>query len=186
YLGCYTDSTPRVLPQQVSVSGGLTIDKCKTACAAQGHSLAGVEFGNECYCGSTAPSNTIKAPEGDCSIPCEGDSSQICGNAWRVGVYQTGSEWKALGCHWDAVSPRLLPFEVTSQISGGMTVSKCLSSCKNGGYVLAGVEFGSQCFCGNAFAAGGGGQAGSEDQCDAVCAGDAQGICGGGNRINVF
>ncbi|KAK4231908.1 WSC domain-containing protein [Podospora fimiseda] len=184
YVGCYTDSTPRVLPQQVTVSGSLTIEKCKAACKSQGHTLAGVEFASECYCGSVTPSNSIKLADTECNMPCAGDSSQQCGNAWKVSVYQTGSEWKSEGCYVDLVTPRILSVDRTSSVSGLMTVSKCLDSCKAGNYGFGGVEFGTQCFCGNAI--GVGGKAGEESQCDMACAGDSQGVCGGGNRINVF
>ncbi|KAK0636800.1 carbohydrate-binding WSC, partial [Bombardia bombarda] len=179
--GCYTDSPDaRVLPTQVTVSNGLTPEKCVSACAAQGFSYAGVEYMSECWCGSTTPSSTLKADDSTCSLQCTGSSTETCGGAYLIDVYRTRSPvWTTAGCYFDAVSPRLLPDQ--KQVSGDMTVAKCLDACSE--YAFAGVEFATQCFCGPSVD---GGVKASDSDCNMPCAGDASVTCGGGNRINVY
>lgn len=52
FLGCYTDSiSSRTLGQRFDVSGGAgstTIEGCQAICHANGYSLAGVEYADEC------------------------------------------------------------------------------------------------------------------------------------------
>ena len=46
-LGCYTDNVAaRALSHGLNVAS-LTVDKCISACAATGYTIAGVEFGGE-------------------------------------------------------------------------------------------------------------------------------------------
>lgn len=51
----------------------------------------GTSYGRECYCSSTTPASTLKTSDSDCNMPCSGDSSQICGQAYRLNVYSLGS-----------------------------------------------------------------------------------------------
>ncbi|KAK5653673.1 hypothetical protein OQA88_8703 [Cercophora sp. LCS_1] len=79
-LGCYTDSTSsRGLPVSVTVSGGVTPSSCRNSCSAKGYSIAGVEYGTECWCGNTLGKSSVKTNEGDCNMKCTADASQICG-----------------------------------------------------------------------------------------------------------
>ncbi|KAK4184929.1 carbohydrate-binding WSC, partial [Podospora australis] len=184
-LGCYTDDTPRVLPHRVDASyipGGLTPEKCKTVCAEKGYAFAGTEFHEECYCGDAAPSSSVLVGDNECNDPCTGDGTTTCGAAWRVEVYETNAVWKGKGCYVDSGSPRVLPVDKTSAVSGQMTVTKCLEACS--GYTFAGVEFGVECWCGGSILETN--KAGNEDQCDMQCAGDGGEICGGGNRVSVY
>ena len=44
-----------------------------------------------------------------------------------------------------------LSLRLTSPISGAMTVELCQSSCKASGYQYAGLQYSSECWCGNAY-----------------------------------
>lgn len=44
----------------------------------------------ECFCSHKFPSIYAKAKEGDCSTPCSGNQSEICGGKYRLSVYDTG------------------------------------------------------------------------------------------------
>jgi hypothetical protein len=55
YDNCYVDSVfNRVLTQSQLVQGPMTIEKCLDACDAAGFEFAGVEYGQECFCGRTS------------------------------------------------------------------------------------------------------------------------------------
>jgi hypothetical protein len=57
---------------------------------AAGYTMAGVEGGNQCFCGNgwTTPSiPPTAAPVSQCSNPCAGDSSQTCGGSWAIQIY---------------------------------------------------------------------------------------------------
>ena len=61
-------------------------------------------------------------------------------------VLASYNEWNSVGCYEDVVSARALPH--MEQISGGMTVEKCLDACRASGYAFAGLEWAQECFCG--------------------------------------
>ena len=82
-----------------------------------------------------------------------------------------------LGCFVDNPA-RILQGNSTS--AGDMTPAKCASFCQ--GYTYAGVEFATQCFCGNAIVNG---SLAASGDCYMLCAGDANQMCGGTWRINV-
>ena len=70
--------------------------------------------------------------------------------------------------------------------SNGNTPSDCIRRCKelDDGYLFAGVQFGSECFCGN--------EAPPDDtlvdqsKCDWKCEGDDELVCGALWRMNVY
>lgn len=65
-----------------------------------------------------------------------------------------------------------------------MTVESCLTACKDQGYPFAGVEFGSQCWCGVVLANDT--QKVDTSQCAMPCNGNSKEICGGSAKINVY
>ncbi len=92
--------------------------------------------------------------------------------------------WFSLGCYTDLVTPNVRVLPTSPSVPGEMTIELCQNACKNGGFTYAGVEFATQCFCGNSI--GGGGSKALEAECNKPCAGNSKEICGGGNRINIF
>ncbi|KAL1835210.1 hypothetical protein VTK73DRAFT_6001 [Phialemonium thermophilum] len=64
-----------------------------------------------------------------------------------------------------------------------MTVAKCTAACQASGYILAGVEYGGECYCGNTIANGG---KPASSGCDMTCNGNQSEICGGPSRLNVY
>lgn len=99
----------------------------------------------------------------------------------RVTGLPTG--WTYKGCWVDGVNGRIL-------ISGNpidpeLTVEKCVDICLGKGYVVAGMEFTSECFCGNSVIQGGT-LATSDTQCNMACGGDASQKCGGPNRMSIY
>lgn len=89
YQYCAVDGQSRALTGFSYSDTALTVNKCLMACAYQGFTLAGVENGNECYCGNSLANGLgTKASDSDCSSTCPGDnSSGKCGGGWRISLY---------------------------------------------------------------------------------------------------
>ena len=84
---CFEDPRgSRVLPHGRMESSRMTIDKCKKFYSGRNYKYAGVEWREQCFCGNDRP--PIPAPDTDCSMPCSGDKSEICGGGHRINVYQ--------------------------------------------------------------------------------------------------
>jgi hypothetical protein len=58
--------------------------------------------------------------------------------------------WTYLGCYSDGLDARALSQNI--YFDNAMTVEKCLSYCKGKGSKSAGVEYGTQCYCGDSIA----------------------------------
>ncbi|TRX89954.1 hypothetical protein FHL15_009226 [Xylaria flabelliformis] len=86
YAGCYLDSNPsRALSSKATASANMTNGACATFCS--GYKYFATEYSTECYCGDiVAPGNT-KTNGTDCSMPCGGDGSQLCGAGNRLTLY---------------------------------------------------------------------------------------------------
>lgn len=50
--GCVSDAAARALTGYMFSSPDMTVDKCTSACSSKGFSMAGIEYGDECYCKS--------------------------------------------------------------------------------------------------------------------------------------
>lgn len=191
--GCYTDAAAgRTLLGAYSVdAGGNSVDACTAKCNAAGFFYAGVEFGKECFCGNTLSNNGVPAPASDCNFACPGNAGQKCGAGNRLNIYAapgappappTAGSWQSIGCWSDSTTARSLGTQQT--VAGGMTVEKCQAACGTGGFSLSGVEFATQCFCGNAFANNPTQKPDSD--CNMACSGNGGEKCGGPSRLNVY
>ncbi len=92
YQGCAVDNIndQRTFFWQNFFPGVMTPKMCLDRCAAYGYMAAGLEYGEECYCGDPANMAThgsTFAPEADCSIVCAGNASAICGGLARLTTY---------------------------------------------------------------------------------------------------
>ncbi|KAK3341705.1 glyoxal oxidase-like protein [Lasiosphaeria hispida] len=91
YQGCYSEGTTgRALtfaPPGI-VGSELTVAKCTSACKTAGYTLAGVEYGGECFCGQTITNGAV--PATGCDMLCNGNSSEYCGAGNRLDVYSSG------------------------------------------------------------------------------------------------
>ncbi|KAJ7680104.1 carbohydrate-binding WSC, partial [Mycena rosella] len=94
YVGCKVDVGNRILVAANQVSTINIPQTCIAFCSGNGYTMAGVEFGQECWCGSSynpvAGAVQSAADAGkNCSSPCTGDSTQTCGGSSRIQVYQS-------------------------------------------------------------------------------------------------
>ncbi|KAH9848786.1 hypothetical protein C2E23DRAFT_738784 [Lenzites betulinus] len=88
-VGCASDVPARTLNIDAFTSESMTIDGCIDHCAALGHTMAGLEYARECYCGS-AYVNGGGAPLADdaCNMACTGDASRVCGGPMALTVFK--------------------------------------------------------------------------------------------------
>ncbi|EEB91925.1 hypothetical protein MPER_09643 [Moniliophthora perniciosa FA553] len=86
---CYSDNNARVLPWKIWAQNN-TVSACLNQCAAFGYTAAGLEYGEECYCGDSfdiIPRGGHKVPESACSTLCSGDILHYCGSNLHMNVY---------------------------------------------------------------------------------------------------
>ncbi|KAI0006827.1 hypothetical protein F4779DRAFT_643846 [Xylariaceae sp. FL0662B] len=67
-----------------------------------------------------------------------------------------------------------------------MTVDKCVQACGDKGFRFAGVEYSTQCFCGDEVAQDRLPKNGTIGECNMPCAGDAGQLCGGSAQVAVY
>jgi hypothetical protein len=80
------DADDRTLTGDYLNDGSLTPKECAGFCS--GYSFMGLEYGSSCYCGDQiSNSGTTPVPQTDCTIQCGGDSTALCGDAWRMTTY---------------------------------------------------------------------------------------------------
>lgn len=197
YVGCYADDlSARILRGPVILGAGSTTPSiCATYCLTNGYPFVGLENGNECFCGATTFAD-LAAPTDGCTSPCAGDATQTCGAPLRLSLYTisdsslishvtplpTSGQYAHIGCYIDNVDYRLLPLPVPF-FNEQMSVEMCVGACENAGYRYAGLEAGSECFCGHetpAFWL----RADAHD-CDYSC-NLGGGSCGGLLRLDVY
>ncbi len=106
---------------------------------------------------------------GDLGTTCAALSSNSSSSAF---AYQ--------GCYTDSVAQRA--FTGAASVDSAMTIEKCGASCSKFQYF--GVEYGDECYCGNTKASSSA-QA-PESDCNMACPGNAQEICGAGNRLSTY
>ncbi|OAA49482.1 Carbohydrate-binding WSC [Metarhizium rileyi] len=87
-IGCYTEATDgRALTSGVSVDKE-AVKNCVNACKAGNYIYAGVEYGGECWCGNKLTAGSVPAPDKDCSMTCNDNSTEYCGGPSRLNVYK--------------------------------------------------------------------------------------------------
>jgi Domain of unknown function (DUF1996)/WSC domain len=84
YMGCAKEAgVHRALSGPKYGDSGVTIDKCQAYCTNAGQSIAGLEYGRECWCGNSLSStNPMQSPDACAAIAqmvCSGNSTQYCG-----------------------------------------------------------------------------------------------------------
>jgi hypothetical protein len=128
-----------------------------------------------------------------CNMPCTGNPSEVCGGANRLTVYENDEftppqivpsvgGYDSMGCVTEGTSERALQGPVLN--SPTMTPKDCVLFCKGQGYPYAGVEYSTECYCGNTLSNQTSPAPASE--CNMLCSGDKKSFCGGPNRLVVY
>lgn len=103
--GCIKDGASRALTGYSFSSPSMTTELCTSTCATKGFSLAGTEFGTECYCkyisdandtiiltfytGGNSLSNGLGAQvTQQCNMQCAGNKNELCGGNWVSSLYK--------------------------------------------------------------------------------------------------
>ncbi|KAH9958446.1 copper radical oxidase [Russula dissimulans] len=200
-VGCYTDN---VAARTLTSAGytdttNMTVENCVNFCNNQKYSYAGVEYGQECYCGNVISNGGTSASDSDCSFPCTGDAYEDCGAGNRLNLYKSDATppppppiiapsygpWVSLGCYSDNTATRTLT--VRTGVQGGASnnsVQSCADVCFASGYPLAGVEYSRECYCGSRISNGGAPTPAGD--CSMVCSGNSSEFCGGRYRLNLY
>ncbi|KAJ7905129.1 WSC domain-containing protein, partial [Mycena leptocephala] len=90
YIACTKEpASGRLLTGYSFTSASLTVESCISTCKSRGFSYAGMEYANECYCGTGYSSPAVTAPENDCSMACAGQPSEMCGAGYRLSIYSS-------------------------------------------------------------------------------------------------
>jgi len=85
---CHTEATSgRALSATgYTDSNNMTLENCAAFC--NGYQYFGIEYGQECYCGSYLNAGSVVAPDTDCSMLCTGSFAEVCGGPNRLNIYQ--------------------------------------------------------------------------------------------------
>lgn len=92
YKGCVEDNVndKRTFFWQLIFPNVMTANVCLDRCANYGYMAAGLEYGDECYCGDPANIDTQGAtfrPDSECNVVCAGNASAYCGGGSRLSTY---------------------------------------------------------------------------------------------------
>lgn len=133
--------------------------------------------------GNSAPSTTLvtstsSTASSSTKVSSTSSTSSTPTVSTPAGPTLTGYTYE--GCWTDATSGRVFTGRATS--SSTMSYSACASFCASWAYF--GVEYGRECYCGNAYAAPS--TLAPATDCKMKCTGNATQVCGAGNRMNVF
>eukprot|EP01059_Diplonema_ambulator_P020923 TRINITY_DN3487_c0_g6_i1.p1 TRINITY_DN3487_c0_g6~~TRINITY_DN3487_c0_g6_i1.p1 ORF type:complete len:623 (+),score=125.28 TRINITY_DN3487_c0_g6_i1:151-2019(+) len=185
FVGCFEDSeSSRQLSYLAYHSTTLSYQECIDICRHNQYEYAGLQNGNECWCGSdiTSSQKTITTK---CSDSCPADGWTPCGGYFRNAIYAIDSApvpvytSSYVGCYEDLdISNRA--FQDFPWDNSANTVDECAEACAFNGYAYAGVEYGTQCFCDNSISSA------SNTGCDMQCSGDNTQTCGGSFRMSVY
>jgi hypothetical protein len=97
YKGCFADERfDRVLSGIKFANVGqhqVTSTKCVEYCSARGFSIAGTEYGGQCFCGNEL-ARSKQVEESSCNMPCEGDNGELCGGGLALSVYEKKADAK--------------------------------------------------------------------------------------------
>jgi hypothetical protein len=92
YQGCLVDNANgvRVFPYEMDWTTNNTVAACLNQCAAYGYPAAGLEYGEQCFCGDVSDVTTnggTYVTDSECSTPCSGDAIHLCGGGNLLTTY---------------------------------------------------------------------------------------------------
>jgi len=194
--GCWADVPGRTIGAAgYADPANMTIETCIDFCETRGFAYAGVEYSVECFCGNSLAPAASQVSASQCNMACAGDSTQPCGGPSRLNLFHSTAMvgpqtnpgvngFVHMGCYSEGTTGRALTYGVsgTAIPASQMTVDRCTAACLAANFLLAGVEYGGECFCGNSISNGGAPAAG----CNMLCNGNSSEYCGAGNRLNVY
>jgi hypothetical protein len=103
------------------------------------------------------------------------------GNSLSPG-HQVG-DWEYQGCANDVPGWALTGASFTDD---QMTIEKCQDYCKASNFLLTGVEYARECYCGKTLIGGSKFLPQQQQDCNMNCKGNEKQMCGGSSRVSVF
>jgi iron transport multicopper oxidase len=167
---------------------------CVDLCAREGYPLAGVEYSDECWCGSGYANNTAPTAvsSSECSMACAGDPHQTCGGSYRIQIYSMPSSgslptgWQTTyACAVDTPGPRIMDEAALYELSNN-TPAVCATLCASKGYSLAGVEYSNEYWCSSGYTSNLAPTMAPTGDCNMPCSGASNQKCGGPYRIQMY
>ncbi|KAI1789214.1 WSC-domain-containing protein [Ganoderma leucocontextum] len=190
-VGCVSDNAARALTGYSFSNDQMTVGSCLSTCASKGYSMAGVEYGRECYCGNSfANSQGNALASSVCNMACAGDKASTCGGSWALTAFKFNSVNVALptsvASSTSAALPSASPAPSNSTISlpAGWTAVGCRKDVP--GRALNVDAYTSQSMTVAATFVNGGGAVLADAACDMACTGDSSHVCGGPEALTVF
>ncbi|WWD10488.1 hypothetical protein V865_008624 [Kwoniella europaea PYCC6329] len=85
---CIQEVSGRALTGASFSSDSMTVDTCTAYCKSSGFTYAAVEYGRECYCGSSLSNGaSLSKYSSQCTMTCAGNKKQTCGGPNALSVY---------------------------------------------------------------------------------------------------
>ncbi|KAF8584675.1 hypothetical protein K439DRAFT_1660665 [Ramaria rubella] len=189
----------------------MTIELCVSFCDQQGSRMAGL-LGPQCRCSNIwNPATCFESDPGECEPfgqPCPGNPYESCGsvgtapdlintfskiegcNLFPGFASLTSGSWRLVSFYNDSITARALPHNAVdihpSLPRGNLTIETCVNACGTAGFLLAGVEFADECYCGDELE----NNSQSVFNCstpDAMpCKGNPEEFCGGPDLLYVY
>ncbi|PVH72774.1 copper radical oxidase [Cadophora sp. DSE1049] len=204
YSGCYIDNANgRIMMNQQQDNQQQTVESCVNACSNMGYVVAGMEYGVQCFYDNFIRNGAaLAASDTQCGMYCPGKTSENCGAGDRVSTYNKGNltvyqppkpqnsslpgNWTLQGCLTDDADKRTFPYRITNMLENN-TATNCLSLCSQFGYPAGGMEYATECYCGDfSDIFNTGATMVPDTDCDMACSGDSAAICGGPSRITYY
>ncbi|CCG81648.1 Putative uncharacterized protein [Taphrina deformans PYCC 5710] len=178
-LGCWQDNYPffRTLNGSFFFEPTYTTpETCSKYCAGLGFTYSGTEDATQCFCGNGL-SGSSQIDDAQCNTACQANPAETCGGSNTLSVQKISYIYSE-GCFQDIVNYRALDGAYTE--SDAMTVEYCGTYCSGNGFSYAGLEYATQCFCGNTVRLGPG------SGCTTPCSGNSAETCGGNNALSLY
>ncbi|CUS12732.1 unnamed protein product [Tuber aestivum] len=179
FAGCYTEATIGRALSVLTASDTMTVNTCLDICNT--YEYAGLEYGRlSLYTKKKGPTPT-GSNSSSSSATATGTTASSSVSPTPTGPIDNPGNvnYSFVGCYTEPPAGRALTLLTASDT---MDVNTCLGICST--YEYAGLEYGSECWCGNSLALG----AVSTDvsQCRMTCKGNPFEYCGAGNRLSLY
>jgi len=120
------------LPTPLGQDGyNMTWESCIALAKDAGLPVCGGEDGGQCWCGAQLGGGAQKLDESECSMPCAGNASQMCGAPYKMNVFQGDCELAPAqdSLEWNGWTPSSPPKEALYELAiwpekaGNLTVT---------------------------------------------------------------
>ncbi|CCG80753.1 Glucan endo-1,3-alpha-glucosidase Agn1 [Taphrina deformans PYCC 5710] len=128
-LGCYpaTQAGQKLLTLLTITDAAMDVKRCEDQCRGMGYSIAGLEGGKTCNCGTQFSHCASTVASSSCSSTCAGTPSQTCGGSNVMNVYAvSGYSFNSATCSATSTASALT--SRTTQKSSVPTLSTTTTS----------------------------------------------------------